>query len=72
MSQSLMEAPAKTAATWGVSQYLSASRRHQGRYGEAAIRAVPNSTYATSANLGRFGLQAWANWQPLQAHPRTG
>ena len=34
--------------------------------------SVPNCDYATSASLGRFGLQACANWQPLQAHPRTG
>jgi hypothetical protein len=41
--------------------------------GEAATLAdIPNCTYATSARFGRFGLQSWANWQPLQAHPRTG
>jgi len=41
--------------------------------GEAATVAdIPNCTYATSVSFGRFGLQAWANWQPLQAHPRTG
>ena len=35
--------------------------------------AVPDCvSYATSASFGRFGLQALANWQPLQAHPRTG
>jgi hypothetical protein len=40
--------------------------------GEAAVLAIPKCNYATSASFGRFGLQAWANWQPLQAHPRTG
>jgi len=38
----------------------------------AAILDVPNCNYATSASFGRFGLQAWANWQPLRAQPRTG
>src|SRR5512139_1691938 len=41
--------------------------------GEAAVLAVPDFyIYATSANFGRFGLQAWPNWHPRHAHPRTG
>jgi hypothetical protein len=27
------------------------------------LAAIPNCIYATSASFGRFGLQAWANWQ---------
>jgi outer membrane protein OmpA-like peptidoglycan-associated protein len=38
--------------------------------GGAPVLAVPHRNYATSASFGRFGLQACANWQPLQAHPR--
>jgi hypothetical protein len=37
-------------------------------YGEAAVVAVPDCIYATTASFGPLGLQAWANRQPLQAH----
>ena len=55
-----------------------AAGRENGRHpglrakGEAATLAVPNCIYATSANFGRLGLQAWANLHPRHAHPRTG
>jgi hypothetical protein len=35
------------------------------------LAGVPDCIYATSASLGRFGLHAWAHWQPLQARPRA-